>query len=414
MASPIIEKNQDSVPQFEKHVGTVISRLRAALAELFQSVDADATRPQNVARDFGLNKNLTWKISKIICEAEPAAIVNYLPGRAGLKILLDSFKKSGAPVAAIKEVRDAVAEFEKMQEIHAGDRDTLEAMLGALSTGPDAQQQNETQRKLSFRGNSAIWGAQARVQICVNMIAPSSDPDFADLAWITGLVDFRRLRRDAAWAIASTRKVDDQGKTLPTGHMESIDPDFSGDDRAPLMGEFCSEPLPEIRLDAGADGILRYELVEGPIGNTAAATCIIGIFGRQFVRRTSIPGDTIGEHLARLYTPAELLIHDLFVHQDLENAMNPTIHLYDQLPIAPPYPVCGRERGELPIFDPVQPLGIGTASAVVPEFPRYRAIIEAACQRLAWNAREFMGFRFRLKYPPIPSVAVFRYPLADS
>ncbi|MCB9854098.1 MAG: hypothetical protein H6818_00310 [Phycisphaerales bacterium] len=413
MAGQSSEITNLGVPDFESHVVAVLGRLRAAFAELFQAVGADATRPQDVARDFGLNRTMTWKISKVICEPDAAAAVGNLPGRAGLNIVLDTFKRSGAPVAILKEVRDALAAFDAMQEVHAGDRDTLEAMLGAMSGGPDAYQQLENQRKAAFRANSAIWGVQARLQVCVNMIAPSEDPDFVDLVWISGLIDFRRLRRDAVWAVASTRKVDDEGKAIPTGKIESVDPAYSGDDNAPLMGSFCSDPTPELRLNQGADGILRYELVEGPIGNTAAMTCIIGIFGRAFVRRTKVPGDTIGEHLARLYTPAELLIHDLFVHKDITNAHDPTIHLYDQLPIAPPYPVCGRERSELPFAESVQALGHGSRSAVVPEFPRYGAIIDSACERLAWDPKAFLGFRFRLKYPPIPSVALFRYPLAD-
>jgi hypothetical protein len=413
MAGEVSNDLAVSVPQFEQHVTKVMGRLRAALAEIFQAVGADATRPQNVARDFGLNKNLTWKMSKIICEADPASIVSYLPGRAGLKILLDTFKKRGAPVNALKEVRDAFADFERMQTIHAGDRETLEAMLGSLAKGPDAQQQNEAQRKLSFRGNSAIWGVQARIQVCVNIIAPSEDPDFVDLAWISGLVDFRRLRRDAVWAIASTRKVDDHGNPLPTDNIENLDPATTGNGSAPLMTQFCSHPTPELRLNRGADGFLRYELVEGPIGNTAATTCVIGIFGRRFVRRTKLRGDTLGEHLVRLYTPAELLVHDLFVHKDLQNAMAPSIHLYDQLPIAPQYPVGGRDQGELPVFDSVQALGPGTRSAMVPEFGPHCSMIDAACERLDVNSDELMGFRFRLKYPPIPSVALFRYPLAD-
>ena len=115
----------------------------------------------------------------------------------------------------------------------------------------------------------------------------------------------------------------------------------------------------------------------------------------------------------RLYTPSEVLIHDLFVHRDIQNALNPTLHLYNQLPIAPPYPIGGRSQGEMPIFDPMTPLGPGMTAAVVPEYPQYRSILYSACEFAGWQPRDFRGFRFRLKYPPIPSVAVFRYPLAD-
>ncbi|MCA9297323.1 MAG: hypothetical protein KC983_12420, partial [Phycisphaerales bacterium] len=118
--------------------------------------------------------------------------------------------------------------------------------------------------------------------------------------------------------------------------------------------------------------------------------------------------------IARLYTPAELLIHDLFVHPDLKNAMNPDVHLYGQLPISPVYPIGGRSAGELPLHQQVQPLGSGTAGAVAPELRSYRTMIESVFNRAGWNARDFSGFRFRLKYPPIPTVAVLRYPLADA
>ncbi len=396
---------------FESHAHAVLLRIRAALAELLTAVAADPLRPQDVARRFNLNKNLTWKISKIIRETDPALIVQYIPGKAGVTILLDSMKKAGAPIAAIIAVREAVEEFEKMREMHAGDRETLEAMIGGLAAGRDALQHQESQRRLSFRGNSAIWGVQARVQICVNILSPSSDPDFVDLAWISGLVDFRRLRRDTVWSIASTRKVDDDGKPLPLGNLESLDPRFSAHDAIPLLKDFCSDPPPELQLNVGADKLMRYDLIEGPLGNTAATTCIIGIIGRAFVRRTSAPGDTLGEHVARLHTPAELLIHDLFVHRDLQYAMSPEVRLYGQLPNAPIYPLCGRDRGELPVWEPVQSLGTGTSAALTPEMPKYRAMLDFVFQRLNWNDAEFSGFRFRMRYPPIPTVAVLRYSL---
>lgn len=415
MKSPPREKKRKRLdaPQFEAHANVAFSRVRSAFAELLSSVDADPTKPQDVARQFRLNKNLTWKISKIIKEADPGSVAPYVPGKAGLNIFLDSLKKAGAPSERISEVREALAEFEKMQDIHAGSRETLEMMLGNMATGLEAQQQLESQRKLSFRGNSAVWGVRARLQICANFIAPGSNDDYVDLAWLSGLVDFRRLRRDATWAVSSTRKVNDRGETLPLGNIEAIDPRFNGEHAAPLMGDFCSDPLPELTLEVGADGVMRYRLVEGPIGNTAATTCIMGIFGRNFVRRHKIPGDELGEHVTRLYTPAECLIHDLFVHRDLAYALEPTIHLYSQLPIDMPYPTEDRNAGMLPLWERIQSLGAKPPLAVTPEFPKYRAMIDSVFDRAGWKAGEFHGFRFMMKYPPMPAVAAFRYPLED-
>jgi len=409
---PAPEERTGGTPGFENHATAALARIRSALADLLHSVDASPLRPQEVARKFNLNKNLTWRISKVIREPDPAAAAPHIPGKAGLAIFLDSLKKAGAPAAAILEVNQAINEFDRMREIHAGDRETLEAMLGHLANGAEAQQQIEAQRKLSFRGNSAIWGVQARVQICTNFIAPSADPDFADLAWLSGLVDLRRLRRDTTWAIASTRKVDDRGQALPVGQLESIDERFRGDATAPLMGEFCSDPLPEIRLEVGADGLMRYLLVGGPLGNTAAQTCIVGICGRRFLARHQVPGDTIGEHIARLYTPVECLIHDLYVHRELSYALHPEVFLYSQLPINPVYPMGGRETAQLPLLERIQSLGHAPPTPLTPELPQYPSLVRRVFERMGWNARDFHGFRLTLRYPPIPAVAVFRYPLA--
>ncbi|MBK8269691.1 MAG: hypothetical protein IPK83_15905 [Planctomycetes bacterium] len=407
------KRKRPEAPVFEAHANVAFARVRSAFADLLTSVDADPTKPQDVARQFRLNKNLTWKISKIIRESDPGSVGPYVPGKAGLNIFLDSLKKAGAPGRADSRGAEALDEFEKMQDIHAGSRETLEMMLGNMATGAEAQQQLEAQRKLSFRGNSAVWGIRARIQICANFIAPGKDPSFVDLGWLSGLVDFRRLRRDATWAVSSTRKVNDRGELLPLGDIESIDLRFDPETSAPLMGDYCSDPTPELKLEVGADGLMRYKLVEGPIGNTAATTCIMGILGRGFVRRCQVAGDTLGEHITRLYTPAESLIHDLFVHKDLSYALSPSIHLYSQLPIDMPYPTENRNAAQLPLWERIQFLGAKPPVVLTPEYPKYRMMIQSVFDRAGWDPTDFHGFRFTMKYPPIPAVAVFRYPLPE-
>lgn len=396
---------------FEAHAAQVVARVRTAISETLAALEINAGKPQDASRKLNLDKNLTWKICRLVRDANPLAAIPLIPGRAGLNILIDAFAKAEAPAELIARVREATDEFDRMVELHSGNRDTLEMMLGNL-TDAGQQERDEAHRKLSFRGNSATWGAQARVQLCTNVIAPGSDPDMADLAWMSGLIDFRRLRREATWAMAAARKTTDDGTPLPVGEIRAIDPAFDGDDKAPLLGDFCSKPLPEIRINLGRDGVTRYELVEGPVGNTASATCIIGLYGRNFVRRRQSSDDTIGEHYARLYTPAEVLIHDLFVHRDLTYAMAPEILIYSQLPGTPNYPTAGRDRGLLSVSDPVIELG-GPRDVVTTELPAYGRMLRSVFERLNWKPEEFRGFRFRLRYPPIPTLALWRYALPE-
>jgi len=123
--------------------------------------------------------------------------------------------------------------------------------------------------------------------------------------------------------------------------------------------------------------------------------------------------NTLGEHIARLSTPSEILIHDLIVHEDLDYAFSPDISLYNQLPSAPEYPASGRDQGLLPVHEKVIELGRGPAGLTTVELPQYKSMIQAVHERLGWNADQFHGFRFKMRYPPIPAMAVLRYDLTE-
>lgn len=402
---PLLQGFEDAVPE-------VIRRIRIAISESLASVGGDSTRPQSVSRLLGLDKNLTWKICRLVSDENPIAAVQFMPGKAGLKILVNALSKAGAPPDQLHAIQKTTDEFERIIDLHAGDREKLGVMLGNV-TNEGQRERAEAHRKLAFRGNSATWGVQAGVQICTSVIAPGTDKTKVDLAWLSGLVDFWRLRRDAVWAMAAARKTADDGTLLPVGEINAIDPQHDKPNSVPLMSAFCSQPIPDMRIELGRDGLTRYELTEGPVGSTATTTCVIGLYGRNFVPRYRAPNDTLGEHFGRLYTPVETLIHDLFVHQELTYAMNPQIFLYSQMPGGPVFPTAHRDEGMLNVHEPIINLGSGPPDIVTPEFPPYPKMVRAVFDRLGWRAEDFRGFRFRLRYPPIPTLAVWRYELPE-
>jgi hypothetical protein len=398
---------------FEADLKAVAHRLRSSILGLMASVDQDASNPQALARQFGLDKNLTWKISKVVQENDAFAALAHFPGQASVRALLKAFERAGASENSVRAMREAAADFEHVVRLHSGDRVTLDMMLDNL-VAAGRHERMEVHRRSLYRGLSATWGVQARLQLCVNVIAPGSDPDWVDVAWLSGLVDLRRLRRDTPWAIASVGKFADDGSPLPIGTIKALDPRFDRDDAAPLMGDFCSKPLPDVQAARAAGGLVRYQLVEGPVGKLAAVSCIIGLLGRSLVRRTSAENYTCGEHGARLYTPTELLIHDLFVHRDLSYAMSPELAVYSHMPGGLIYPGCAPDQGLLPVGDPVISLGGQPPDVLTPEFPRYAKMIQYVFTKAGWNMNDFSGFRVKLRYPPIPAVAILRYPLPDA
>lgn len=392
---------------FEVQARDIAQRVRRTLADLLAGVGADPTKPQAVARQLGLDKNLAWKASRIVTDEDPLASIPRVPGRSGQRILLDAFAQAGASKPAIDAAREAMADVERMVETHAGNRETFEMMLAALSPRGQAER-DEATRRLSFQGNSATWGVQARVHQSTHFLAPSGNPDELQVAIISGLVDLRRLRANAPWTVAWVRSWTDQGALLKT-NREPLDPRSNGGG-PPLLRDFCSEPLPTLRERKGQNGVTRYEIMDGEVGNTGVVTCVNGWFMQGGTPRWRQPDDHIGEHNVALNTPVEMVIHDLYVHRSLDFAMNPEMALYSQLPGGPVYPFDGPDLGRLPIADTVMDLG-SPPDLTTPELPKYPAMVELALSRLGFPAREFRGFRVKLRYPPIPSMLVLRFPL---
>jgi hypothetical protein len=415
---------------FEAAARATISEVRTSLRALFRAVDADPSRPQLVARRFGLNKNLTWKLSKVVGEEAPQVAVTHLPGKPGLAIFVRTMEAAGAPVERIAALKAALAELDALVARHAGDRETLGVMLSTFTEKPIAilAQKEESIRRASFQGNSALWGIAAQVQLGAHVLVPSrSNPDLLDIAVLGGLLGLRRLRPDVVWPIGTIRVATGGGVPTASGMNEAVDAsiDLAADPtQVPLLRDYCTQPLPDLRIEDGVQpGTKRVVLGEGPVGNTAATTFLTGRIGRGLVGRWKSDRDQFGEHLVSLTTPVETAIIDLFVHADLElgredRAGAPVGMLYGQLPGMPSYPNTQPSRGLLPLSEKVLPLGSGASlleAIESTEVPQYRAMLADVAARLGVErdafAATFRGYRLRLRWPPMPVTAVLRSPL---
>ncbi len=391
-------------PPFEEHLKSTAGFFRSALLELMSTMGADPHKPQDVARKFGLRSGLTWKVCKVVQEADVHDAVTHIPGPSGVKLFLDAFEKAGAPAASVEAARQAARAFERMVEIHTGDRTTLEMMVSGMRTTPA---QAEQIRKQAYQGNSGTYGVRAKVQLAVNILAPSAtEPDQCDLAQVGGLISFRRLRRDARWLLFRRESWTDAGLEEKPGTWEPLDPDGCAGG-APLLTEFCSKPLPQVDLlrEIGEE---QYELPPGPVGNAAALTCIYGCVLRSV---GSAYGEGPGEYTdlgLNLITPAQHLIFDLFVHRDFDWAMQPELLVCSRMDGGPVHEVIKRERNILPVPEDVHDLGCSTTACATPIFPRYSKLLEYAFGQLSWSAAEFRAFRVTMQYPPIPTVALLR------
>lgn len=380
-----------------------VHELRGSLTELMAGIGADVGKPLALSRQLGLDKNLAWKVSKIIRSTDPAPAVQNLPGSAGFDILLTAVQKAGATDESLRRTKRAIELIETMVERHVGDKSTLELVLDSM---PDAANERLiVSRKLAFRGNSGIWGVQSRVRINTAIIAPNrNDAKMLDAATIGAWVDFRRLRAESRWALFRHRSY---------GAAEASQPrrrpiDASAGTGAPMMREFCSATLPPMRAIDDPNGEVVYELGTSAVGNAGSFTCVLGTIVEQIGPRAAADDEDTGQFGALVSAPSEHLLFDLIVHRDCAFAMNTTAQIYGTLT---PGPANRHERDLIPLS--LEPVMLGRFPAVMdtPLLPTYPAIIDRAMETCGWNRKDFMALRYSLEYPPFPSTVVVTFPL---
>ncbi|MCB9897745.1 MAG: hypothetical protein H6825_07065 [Planctomycetes bacterium] len=399
------------VPAFADELRVVMAWLRAALLQLHAGSGLPSTRPQEVSRRLGLNKNLTWKVSRIIGASDPFEAVSHVPGTAGMQILLDAFVAGGARPEDVGAVRDAMKSFDALIALHAGDRATLDLLVASHGPRGGRAELLLSARQKAFLGNSSTFGVQARLQFSTAILAPADDGRRADYIQFSGLLGLRRLRPDVRWMVTRHFVFHDDGSPLPGSFGEPLDP-RGPLDGVPLLRDFCSRPLP--KLEIVQDGVERQvELPGGPVGNTAALDVVYGIMARSAVSAYRTPEDTIAQIGCTLVTPVEALQFDLLVHEDMPwDAPEPA--LFSRLDGSRLVNLASSlDRNRLELVEDVTDLGPGLAALATPEMPRYTELVALALQRGGWDAARFRGYRITMRVPPIPTSLFYYWDLAE-
>lgn len=396
---------EQRVPDFEEHLTVAFQQVRKSLDSVLSAAAVDASEPQEMARRLGVNRNLTWKLSKVLGGNDLYQSLQHLPGTEGIEILLRAARKAGVGSELLDGVRDAQRDFDRVVEIHTGDRATLDLILDSMG-GAGSGERLEHSRKLSFRGNSGVWGIQARVRCTTSFVAPNREnPDLLDLGLIGGLVDVRRLRANIRWPLFRPSLYNDDGTPVASAPgEEAIDPAYADSPGPKLLGEFCSPNMPDVRASKTRRGWV-YELMGGPIGNTGAFSCFFGTISRGVASRWRTDTDAFAELGSQASMPTEMMQFDVIAHRDLEFLMSPKLHYVGH--------VHGNEPGDIETHTiPVQetPAELSGVPPVMGTslIPRYDELIAYAMKQLGWDMRDFRALRLTIKYPPMHASAMLR------
>lgn len=403
---PATTEHQDG---FSVTLEASLERLQRALRLALIQAGVQKPGPTAIGRRLGLDKSIAWKIGRIVKAEHPLQALEFLPGQQGSRIVLQAFLDASSPRDLHDELTQAFEGLERDIAHHAGDRNTAKAMARAALPDDEQPSLDENLRRDHFRTASAIWGAQARVQIKTDFLAPGNTPGSCDTAGFEGFVDLQRLRQQVTWRVARKRIANRQGVIKST--FEPLDRHSRETGGLPLLTKYCTQPFPKLSANEDQEGFLNFELEPGRVGRTGSVTCMIGTLCRGVIQlKDTTEEDNLlaGVHLR---TPSELLVLDFFIHRSMAPAEEPTAGLFGQLKMGPSFPLTGKDQ-PLPVPFSVERLSTRPGAQALLEAPDYAATVRDAVAMAGeamgperWRLEDFVGYRVRLTYPPIPSFA---------
>ncbi len=412
--------------ELRTEAAAVLASVRAAFARVVDALPVRVARPVDLSEALGLHRKLGWQIWRILDAENPYEASQYLPGENAIRSFLHAAARRGVPHPLIQEAERAAAGIDTLVDTHAGDRASLDMMLGSLAG--TARQAEELRRRDAFRGNSFIWGIQARTRLFTSIVAPGKG-DTLDVAVLDGLIDLRRNRAEAACVLSETWVRDSASRPGAPIEMEPLWPGGGaegspfaknaiegGADPAlpPVVPEFSTCP-PEMMLPIRVgEGHVRVELERGPVGETGAITCITGQVFRNVGCRWRRENDATSDFAARVNKPSEVLVHDLIVRRDLFGPIEPSARVFSELsgPVVEQESL--RQLEQLPMSVTVKQLGRGPDMASTADVPRYSELLRRAFERLGWDGADFDVYRARMRYPVVPSSVVLTFDLPEA
>jgi hypothetical protein len=397
-------------PAFETDVQNALSALQSALGAAVEALPEYPRKAPDLTRLLGLERNVAWKLHRLIHERDVFAAARFVPGAGSIAAFVAGAAGAGVPGDLLERVSETSAKYDAVVRFHAGDRAAADVMLGSRS-GEAAEL---VLRRSAFRSMSFLAGVQARAQLQVFILAPSEkNGQQLDGVSLNGFVDLTRMRSEAPVVIGRAMATDRGGGMLPATEELPIDGPLPEGEHVPLLREFCSTPLPRFVHGPGERGFTENELVSGPVGKTGAISFMAGTLIRGVGNRYRDKTGTTADVVARVRTPVSLLICDILAPEGLLADDAPRVGVYSDLFGHALLRGDSRERYRLRSAPQAELLGMGCGAGQTPEIPRYSRMLQHVFDRVGWDARRFKLFRVRIEYPFTPASVLVTFELRE-
>lgn len=386
---------------------SVLAGVSRTLGELVAHIPGDMRRPTDLQHTLHLDYKLCWQVINIIRAENPLSISQYIPGNTSLKKLMTAASAAGVSSEIISDAEQAIREFHEVVAVHSNDRQAFDCMIASISGGGPAEALTLQHRRNAFRSESKVWGLQVETDIRQTIFHRAADGSL-EKCFVNAKYKLRRFRREVLPIVHGYRDV---ASGASPEKLEPLEPDSAQQYGAPLLQEFCSQPVPRFKTIQHSDGWIYSALESDKIGRQGSVNLVFGGLARNFSKEFDEQGRAFLHTGAAFIAPTELCIVEMIVHRPSFGNITPELQVYATA-AGSDVPEVMRRTQQFPIYEKVNLMGRASVAAAVPEVPRYRGQLNYVFQQLGWNPEEFDVYRVRLAYPILHTLARISFYMA--
>lgn len=392
---------------FQSEAARAFAAVRAALGNLVAAVPGTIRRPTDLQKALGVDYKICWQVFNVVRATDSLAAAKHAPSPSGVKRLLTAARRAGVGGEVIDAVRSAAEQLGDVVESHAGDRQAFDAMVSAVSDDEDAAAVDLQHRRAAYRALSHIWGVQVQTYLLSMFVRPSASANGTDECVLNVKHGVRRLRPNVP-AVVHGYRHHSSTEVTRSPSRRPLDPDAAARYGAPILPEFCSQPLPAFNTIPYANGWTYHEVSGESIGRRSAVDFAFGGIARDVPFSLDTDGRRLFRSSATMQTSTGLLVSDLLVHRPSYGAVTPELMIFRNTP-GDESPEVSRQAQQLPVWEKVTALGTATTVAQTPDTLSYPTMLRAACDALGWDLGEFDLYRVQVQYPVLGSVVRLQF-----
>jgi len=384
---------------FDVDAAQVLGALRTSIANVLATAGG-VRKPADLQKSFKLDGTLSWQIFQIsgMRGGDGATLSRgaNVPSRTSLKKFLEAAKSRGIEPAKVDRVWSDYEQFEKLVDLHAGDRTSFNSMVSAAGNIDEEWMATNAQHaRNAYRAMSHATGMQARTKMICGIYNESSMKDRWDVNILVGYVGLRLLRPSPTVQVFRIRMVEPDLRSFVQREPIGISKAGNGY----LLEEFATRPLPPFTMKELDAGWLVGELKDPDVGNLGASTMPFGVVYRHL----PIPGSAelpnkIENADVVADKPVEVIICDCMVKPGMMRGAKPTAEVFlgnrhNDAQVLPGdlIPLLGDYKVEF--------LGKGPDVLATPDVPQYPEMVKAAAAKLDWDISQHEVWRIRIGFP---------------